>query len=368
MGFQHHVFKIGGGLHGVLASEESAIFKEWNIIAGQKAVNDILCKLEEAADNASLLTAAFVVADSSAECEQLNLLHELRQAFPSMFIVLWHPNATEDARMRTKAFAAGANMVSNSWEDWHAALALLAKHKGGGSVRCDWCGLQGLTPSDMWIHQPLYHIYQPSREGKCQICCLEDVPNMAVHIHEMHDPRGPHPEVRTGAGSAVIVHRQQDNKFLMVQEFAGQGFWVPGGGNDPNERLSVCGVRECFEETGIRVVLKGLLEVAYRDTPRPWRLAVFYAVPEEEDVESRICHDQSIENGGHARAPQVPKTLPCFESAGACWVSADDLPHIPIRNPSVIPWYQRITSGNFELLPLDAWPANVQEVFAGLEI
>eukprot|EP00983_Pelagomonas_calceolata_P030435 954944-Pelagomonas_calceolata.AAC.12 len=34
----------------------------------------------------------------------------------------------------------------------------------------------------------------------------------------MHDPRGPHPEVRTGAGSAVVVHRRQDNKFLMVQE------------------------------------------------------------------------------------------------------------------------------------------------------
>ena len=47
----------------------------------------------------------------------------------------------------------------------------------------------------------------------------------------------------------------------MVQEFASQGFWLPAGGLDPGEGLVQCAVRECLEEAGVRVKIKGLLQV-----------------------------------------------------------------------------------------------------------
>lgn len=40
-----------------------------------------------------------------------------------------------------------------------------------------------------------------------------------------------------------------------------QGYWLPGGGLDEGETLRECGVRECLEEAGVHVELKGLLEV-----------------------------------------------------------------------------------------------------------
>lgn len=50
----------------------------------------------------------------------------------------------------------------------------------------------------------------------------------------------------------------------------------------------------------------------YRDTePKPWRLAVYYAVPEEEDDEDTVHEDDA-----GLLAKQIPKTLPDFESAG----------------------------------------------------
>lgn len=43
------------------------------------------------------------------------------------------------------------------------------------------------------------------------------MPNLQVHIHEMHKPGAlPLEEERLGIGSAVLVHRRSDDKFLMV--------------------------------------------------------------------------------------------------------------------------------------------------------
>ena len=52
----------------------------------------------------------------------------------------------------------------------------------------------------------------------------QDVDNIAVHVHEMHNPSGPAPELRSNTGAVVVVHRRRDNKFLMVQ--VGAGFRV----------------------------------------------------------------------------------------------------------------------------------------------
>lgn len=70
----------------------------------------------------------------------------------------------------------------------------------------------------------------------------------------------PWPQVRTNAGSAVVVHRVRDNRFLLVQEFAGQGFWLPGGGNDPGEALLPSAVRQGTEGEGAHQTRQEKLE------------------------------------------------------------------------------------------------------------
>ena len=40
-----------------------------------------------------------------------------------------------------------------------------------------------------------------------------------------------------------------------------QGFWLPAGGLDDGETLQECGLRECAEEAGLGVELRGLLQV-----------------------------------------------------------------------------------------------------------
>jgi hypothetical protein len=36
--------------------------------------------------------------------------------------------------------------------------------EGSNRVSCPWCGLSGLTALELWLHQPLYHIYSPDRQ------------------------------------------------------------------------------------------------------------------------------------------------------------------------------------------------------------
>jgi len=43
---------------------------------------------------------------------------------------------------------------------------------------------KGITPVHMWLHTPLYHVHQSSREGVCQACGMT-VANITEHIHEV---------------------------------------------------------------------------------------------------------------------------------------------------------------------------------------
>ena len=36
------------------------------------------------------------------------------------------------------------------------------------SYACPWCGLSGLTGPELWLHQPLYHIYEVRGQGARQ--------------------------------------------------------------------------------------------------------------------------------------------------------------------------------------------------------
>ncbi|PNH11922.1 Vignain [Tetrabaena socialis] len=125
----------------------------------------------------------------------------------------------------------------------------------------------------------------------------------------------------------------------------------PGGGSDEGEALTVTAARECLEEAGVEVELQGLADVAVNLCPtsgKPvWRLATFYAVLKDE-------------------ATAVPKTLPCFESAGACWVGLEDLPHVPLRSPRIPLTFFPHFAGGGQARPL-ALPEELRHLFTDVD-
>src|SRR5947209_2811521 len=65
----------------------------------------------------------------------------------------------------------------------------------------------------------------------------------------------------------LVVARKGD-RFLMVQERKhGQLWYLPAGRVEPGEGLCAAALRETLEETGVPVVLEGILKVQH--TPHP---------------------------------------------------------------------------------------------------
>ncbi|KAJ9526796.1 hypothetical protein QJQ45_017458 [Haematococcus lacustris] len=330
--------------------------------------NGCIVKVEGTSSN---LVTSSLFAVRQAFSTSLGVVAQLRAVEPTMFIIACHPLATEDAVLRHAFFVAGRREhgdvqphICGGGPDAHPRAV------GAGQPRRDvrlvWptaphsqglldapapvsAAAGGSRQAVQVIPAHRYHINEPNKRGVCQVCKAH-VANLAVHVHEQHCPGAPQPEIRTGVGALVVVHRPADNKFLMVQEFAGLGYWTPGGGSNPGERLTEAARREVLEETGVEVEIKGLLQVDFdlSHRPLPYRLATFYAVPKASEKQ----------------AP--PKTVPDFESAGACWVSVDQLQHIPLRSAHPpLTWFPAVAEGRFQLLPLEA-PEHAQLAFKGL--
>ena len=51
------------------------------------------------------------------------------------------------------------------------------------------------------------------------------------------------------------------NKYLVVNELKNKGWWVPGGGVSAGEDFRSAAIRECQEESGILIDLKGILSI-----------------------------------------------------------------------------------------------------------
>lgn len=124
-------------------------------------------------------------------------------------------------------------------------------------------------------------------------------------------------------------------KFLLCQEFANQGFWCPGGAVDAGELLSAAAKRETMEEAGIDIDLKGILSVEYNPIGKDHKdlscvrlRVVFFAEPSLRGLE------------------QLPKSVPDFESAGACWCTAEEiLGKIKLRGGEPRRWVKYLQEG-----------------------
>jgi len=152
----------------------------------------------------------------------------------------------------------------------------------------------------------------PSCRLRCR-CEPRGVP-FPVHLRNRHGPcgRGEVQKERSTGLFAIVVVRRPDGRFLMVQEFANSGFWVPGGQVDAGESLRAAVVRETEEEAGVAIELRGLIDVQTERGGR-WKRITFLAVP-----------------ASGAEAAHPPKTLPDYESAGAVSPSEGYMAHLNI--------------------------------------
>jgi phosphatase NudJ len=134
-------------------------------------------------------------------------------------------------------------------------------------------------------------------------------------------PRAPIP---TWFYAVVVVRR--DDRFLLVQEASHGNVWyLPAGRVEAGERLEDAARREALEETGVPVVLEGILRVqhtAYRDTSRV--RVVFVARPADD---------------------RPPKSAPDADSLQARWVTLDELAQLPLRGPDVRAFFEAVAGG-----------------------
>lgn len=218
----------------------------------------------------------------------------------------------------------GVGMVSHVPSQLMHILSRLGSECRTGKLTCPVCRKDKLTAEELWYHLPQYHVNCKKtlsmHRFPCPICSADDRnQSVVVHVHDHHPPPG-----RVGCGSEersmlpmvafglCVVQRKRDGKFLVVQEYENQGYWLPGGGIEAGEMPDKAAARECLEEAGVAVQLTGLLRVEVNPSHRYVRVRyIFYGHPINEDDE---C-----------------KTFPDFESVGACWVSVDDLQRSDIR-------------------------------------
>eukprot|EP00048_Salpingoeca_helianthica_P021701 m.13919 g.13919 ORF g.13919 m.13919 type:complete len:313 (+) comp6307_c0_seq1:35-973(+) len=250
----------------------------------------------------------------------------LSKSFPTAFIIVFQDAS---AQLRAEYFELGANMVGAVDEDVQLALVrVAAQFQTPGKLSCPYCPLQ-LTAEQLWWHVPLYHIESTRKHGMCPICNVSQRV-IQVHIHDSHVPPGQHKEDQTGlplhAFSIVVCRRPADGKFLMVQEFASEGFWFPGGRMDPGETFAMAAIRECQEEAGVKIVLKGVLGVEHTVHAGYRRARVFYLAEPAPDA-------------------RPAKTIPDYESAGAVWVALHELASIPLRSTEPNDWFARVDQG-----------------------
>jgi hypothetical protein len=195
-----------------------------------------------------------------------------RRAFSKAFIAIYDPSAAYNPVARLRYIDAGASMVAHDVSSILKTLTKSVLHVGmsGGNYRCPYCNFYSLTLQELRDHMPVYHINCPRDKGsiECPICRKDIYKPLQVHIHDDHGPNagrngGDLPRPAFYGFSLVICRHPVTRTFLMCQEFAGQGFWVPGGAVDPGESYATAAIRETLEEAGIDIELKGILALEH---------------------------------------------------------------------------------------------------------
>mmetsp|Transcript_771 Transcript_771/g.1226 ORF Transcript_771/g.1226 Transcript_771/m.1226 type:complete len:344 (-) Transcript_771:633-1664(-) len=238
----------------------------------------------EVKDAACVLICTTGGKDTVYKCSDI-----IRRGSKDVFIISQHPDATEDAFFRQKAWRHGANMVTYQFQPTMKALKLIGdrgnEERGGLECPYSWCNVGRFSEDEMWYHLQLYHVnHKNNRLHECPVCKKVMPPNLQVHYRNHHGPvaKGIIEKEKRSGVFALAVCRRGDGRFLMTQEFAETGFWLPGGQLDPGESLRDGVIRECKEEAGVHIEIKGILEVLAKGAY--WRRVTFYAELVDEVV------------------------------------------------------------------------------------
>lgn len=133
---------------------------------------------------------------------------------------------------------------------------------------------------------------------------------------------------------ALVVVRQGDRFLLVHERKHGQLWYLPAGRVEPGETFREGAIRETLEETGVPVVLDGIIRIEH--SPRVDGTArcraIFTAHPADDTP---------------------PKTTADKESLGAAWVSLDELDAYPLRGEQVAELLGWVHAGG-QVLPLHA--------------
>ncbi|KAG7392888.1 hypothetical protein PHYBOEH_006275 [Phytophthora boehmeriae] len=292
------------------------------------------------------------------------LLRVIRTISKQLFLCVFSPQLAEYPMGRYQCFQDGASMVTDSLHAVREVLAFIAscgdrysssslrrksRSKSGGrdGYTCPFCGKNDMDEDQLWRHCPLYHINEKNTDAlTCPICRETPRGPFQVHLHNAHGPPGRHEmtsefhmaESTLYSFALVVCHNKKYNRFLLVQEFANSGFWLPGGRIDSGENPAQAAIRETKEEAGIDIRLTGLLKMEYhpkqdRNGGQYVRMRfVFYAEPLDCD--------------------QPPKSIPDYESAGATWCSADQVRSLPLRGPEPVTFFDHVATGK-PIFPLE---------------
>lgn len=280
-------------------------------------------------------TSAALVLSSSTQ----DALRSIASMAPSLFRVVFSANLALplNPAARLKLAKSGAHMVSHVPSDISRELQALRDETLTGTLECPLCHKQGLTHAELWRHLPQYHINEKNvslSKAPCPLCQVANKEALLPHFVESHPPPGtvnahaPRSFLPFVSFGLCVIQRKSDQKFLVVQEYSNQGYWLPGGGIDSGEFPSVAAKRECLEEAGLEVELTGLLRVEFSNCRTHGRMRyIFYGHPKSE---SDPC-----------------KTFPDYESYGACWVSLDDFknPEMKWRGSEPSEWFNYVAAG-----------------------
>ena len=287
------------------------------------------------------------------------------KAFAPCFSLVWCPVLSLSPSSRLRCVdEADIKMVSHITHDIGTAILRLVAQRcddssaadkphltpADRSSACSLCGLTGMNVEQLWLPVPMFHINHRNVRQTCGVCG-KSVDSYCGHVHDDHRPapdaaifaferalsgaaHAPAHQTQLHAFALCVVRRPADGKFLLVQEYCNQGYWLPGGMIDGGEDPATAALREAVEEVGIRIVLKGILRI--ETAPRRMTKAqahmriryFFYAEPVASDA-------------------AFSKTIPDFESAGACWVTADEINSgsIRLRNREPVQWCTYVARG-----------------------
>ncbi|KAN0053155.1 hypothetical protein ACTA71_006679 [Dictyostelium dimigraforme] len=239
----------------------------------------------------------------------------------------------------SRLFKNGCSLVTNEIKDVKESLKIVGTTSidKSGDFKCTICYKSGfatnLSEDHLREHIFIFHCNCSLNDIEnsiptCPICNINPMTRMGVHLHEVHGEKGVPTEnqlslSRIYAFCLVVVRKKSNNTYLLVNEAAGRGYWLPGGKLNVNEALQQCAIRETKEETGIDIELKGILRVEYSPMPNYSRMRIiFYAEPIDE--------------------LQQPRLIPNYESMGAIYISLDDLSSFNLRGKEPTIWFNYV--------------------------